>query len=49
MPYALPTELRGQVGSSMWYFRTESSSIDINVMIWLLDYIDIHGTRLSST
>jgi hypothetical protein len=27
-----PTELRGQVGSSMWYFGTESSSFDINVI-----------------
>ena len=28
---ALPTELRGQVGSSWWYFGTESSSFDISV------------------
>ena len=31
-PNALPTELRGQVGSSMWYFGTESSSFDIDVI-----------------
>jgi hypothetical protein len=29
----LPTELRGQVGSNKWYFGTESSSFDTNVMI----------------
>ena len=29
-PNALPTELRGQVGSNMRYFGTESSSFDIS-------------------
>ncbi len=28
---ALPTELRGQVGSSVWYFGTQSNSFDICV------------------
>jgi hypothetical protein len=28
---AMPTELRGQVGSSWWYFGTESSSFNISV------------------
>ena len=31
-PNALPTELRGQVGSSMRYFGTEFSSFDIDVI-----------------
>ncbi len=32
---ALPTELRGQVGSSVWYFGTQSSSFDISMfLIW---------------
>ena len=35
-PNALPTELRGQVGPSMWYFGIESSAFDINcnLVIW---------------
>ena len=28
---ALPTELRGQVCSSVWYFGTKSSTFDTNV------------------
>ena len=32
---ASKTELRGQVGSSMWYFKTESGSFDINVYVIL--------------
>ena len=32
LPNALPTKLRGQVGSSMRYFGTESSSFDIIVI-----------------
>ena len=31
-PNALPNELRDQVGSSKWYFGTESSSFDTNVI-----------------
>ncbi len=31
---ALPTKLRGQVGSSVWYFRTQSSSFDISKFSW---------------
>jgi hypothetical protein len=33
LPNALPTELRGQVGSSKWYFGPESSSFDTNVIL----------------
>jgi hypothetical protein len=31
-PNALPTELRGQDGSSMRYFGTESRSFDISII-----------------
>ena len=32
-PNPLPTELRGQVGSSMWYFETQSGSFHVNVIL----------------
>ena len=46
------TELRGQVGSSMWYYATESSYFDINVILGLIMifsiYVYLHRDSISN-
>ena len=42
---ALPKELRGQIGSSTWYFGTESSCFNMNLILSIMTGVMLYLYR----